>query len=1209
MKNIKFIVLAIITAFSTSIYAQTTKTYTFDDGVDLATDWTVNANVPSGGSGTCTIAAPSKFTAKDGNYLYFTFENKSGITITITSKASYSSISNIKFDAVANDNSKPNFTLNIVDDNGNVVKNIYSNYGTKDKFNTGGTNKWGVSNSAVSPATTGHIQLVLYASSSGKYAAIDNLEVTYSTAPVVSTDATLSGLTYNGTSVPNFSASQTTYEVELPAGTTAVPTVAATANESHATVAVTQANAIPGTASVLVTAEDGTTTKTYTINFSVASNIPKVLTATWPNIQGTAIIDNISTKKTITGQVKNGTGLTAITPTFTGNNINTWMPEGPQNFSNGEVEYIFSGNGPVEYYYVTITEAAPMSSDATLSSLTYGGTSVPNFSASTYVYNIELTAGIKTPPTISAVANDSKANMAITQAGSVPGSGTVLVTAEDGTQLTYTINYTVPVPQSGLTIHVPEIYEAKEVAGGYNTPLKVNNEREYEVYYAGRSSSSAMAIRTTPADKATGIENTNTATSSSCEARDGWLTAEASSVSNSASAGVAKDEFAAAADLYKMSGKSIIMHIKGYDQFSFYAADKNVELKDGAFKKNQRFQVYIDNNMEPETQCNTSATIRRYNLTTGEHVIEIKALSDGDSQFFGFSLRLAQEPRTKWLKGDDSTQVVMQTSAIKPITYVTKYNNIPGAETRLEWNGTIPSGIQLTKTEGTLTDTLTINGNANCSTGIYNYAVVAYYNGVETSRATGKIKVASDIQATSPELNVKVYQGEEMDQITFKYFALSADAVQLTWPNGQPTGINGNGNNGKYIIGGTPTVTGIFPFSITVTGAETTIQGSIEVKTLEYGDKAVLFLYKNSYTQDAVYNYIQNKHQWNLIARKQKEDGLRPTNQYANYKWILISEDADANNEEVIAIIKNGGANLPVLNLKGFTYSSDRLNWGEPNNGAVDSTSTKNKGCKLYIQQASHPIFKSMNLKNGDSIKILSDYATKGIMPVDVKLQGSLCLATGYTRSIDDYYGYGEMQTALHEVPAEMRGGHKYICLPLAQQVTLSPLGQNLIDGIISYLTSPNTSGIEIPLTQINRFAVGEHEAVINQTAKTITLTIPEDEYDQLEQAKPMVELADPSTHLTPSIEPYIDLRYAAYIPYTFVVTDYINRTAYSLTVETYNPHEDIEEVYEAGMWVNVYDIYGRKVATTNENVYTMELPQGMYIIVTESGKTIKIMR
>ena len=105
-----------------------------------------------------------------------------------------------------------------------------------------------------------------------------------------------------------------------------------------------------------------------------------------------------------------------------------------------------------------------------------------------------------------------------------------------------------------------------------------------------------------------------------------------------------------------------------------------------------------------------------------------------------------------------------------------------------------------------------------------------------------------------------------------------------------------------------------------------------------------------------------------------------------------------------------------------------------------------------------------------------------------------------------------------------------------------------------------------------------------------------------------MITLVDPRTHVLPVIEESMDLRFAAYIPRTFVVTDYINRRAYTFTV-AYEQKQGIEEVYEAGMWVNVFDIYGRKVATTNENIYSMELPQGMYIVVTESGQTIKIMR
>lgn len=63
------------------------------------------------------------------------------------------------------------------------------------------------------------------------------------------------------------------YDVVFKAGTTIVPTIHATANELYATVVITQATSVTGTATVVVTAQDGTTTKTYTVNFSVATSI------------------------------------------------------------------------------------------------------------------------------------------------------------------------------------------------------------------------------------------------------------------------------------------------------------------------------------------------------------------------------------------------------------------------------------------------------------------------------------------------------------------------------------------------------------------------------------------------------------------------------------------------------------------------------------------------------------------------------------------------------------------------------------------------------------------------------------------------------------------------------------------------------------------------------------------------------------------------
>lgn len=83
-------------------------------------------------------------------------------------------------------------------------------------------------------------------------------------------DATLSDLKYDGTTVPGFAANILTYDVELAHGTTTVPTVTYTTTDDAASAVVTPAASLPGTTTVDVTAEDGTTTQQYAINFTVA---------------------------------------------------------------------------------------------------------------------------------------------------------------------------------------------------------------------------------------------------------------------------------------------------------------------------------------------------------------------------------------------------------------------------------------------------------------------------------------------------------------------------------------------------------------------------------------------------------------------------------------------------------------------------------------------------------------------------------------------------------------------------------------------------------------------------------------------------------------------------------------------------------------------------------------------------------------------------
>jgi len=89
-------------------------------------------------------------------------------------------------------------------------------------------------------------------------------------------DATLSDLQVDGETVAGFLPSILNYEVELAAGTTEVPAVTATANDPEAEYVINDAQELPGTTSVIVTAEDGLTVLTYNVNFTLADAVPEI---------------------------------------------------------------------------------------------------------------------------------------------------------------------------------------------------------------------------------------------------------------------------------------------------------------------------------------------------------------------------------------------------------------------------------------------------------------------------------------------------------------------------------------------------------------------------------------------------------------------------------------------------------------------------------------------------------------------------------------------------------------------------------------------------------------------------------------------------------------------------------------------------------------------------------------------------------------------
>jgi sugar lactone lactonase YvrE len=262
----------------------------------------------------------------------------------------------------------------------------------------------------------------------------------------VSTDARLRDLKVNGATVSGFDPAKEQYQVVLPYGTTAVPTVSGTVFATgKANEAVTPASDLQGKTTIVVTAEDGTTKKTYEVSYSVALNPAKAITGFAfqglnPVVTGT--IDE--TAKTIALTVPSGTDVTQLVPTIVHTGVSISPNNGlVQNFSNPVLYAVTAEDGGMASY--TVSVSVGRSNDATLKDLTVNGTTVSGFDPAKEQYQVVLPYGTTEVPTVSGtVFATGKANAAVTPAASLPGTATVVVTAEDGmTKKTYEVSFSI----------------------------------------------------------------------------------------------------------------------------------------------------------------------------------------------------------------------------------------------------------------------------------------------------------------------------------------------------------------------------------------------------------------------------------------------------------------------------------------------------------------------------------------------------------------------------------------------------------------------------------------------------------------------------------------------------------------------------------------------------------------------------------------------
>ena len=314
--------------------------------------------------------------------------------------------------------------------------------------------------------------------------------VTVTRAAPPSTDATLKGLTLSGVDFGTFDSTTTSYTAQV-ANSVTQTTVTPTVNDSGASYVIklggiTDADGVialsvgSNVITVEVTAEDDSTSRTYTVTVTRAEPPSTDVTLSALTLSGIDFGTFTPGTTSYSGQAANTVSQTTVTPTVNDSGASYVIKLGGITDADGvialsvgsnviTIEVTAEDDSTARTYTVTVTRAAPPSTDATLKGLTLSGVDFGTFDSTTTSYTAQVANSV-TQTTGTPVVNDSGASYVIKLGGVTDADGviilavgsnviTVEVTAEDdATSRTYTVTVTRAAPPStdatlkGLTL-------------------------------------------------------------------------------------------------------------------------------------------------------------------------------------------------------------------------------------------------------------------------------------------------------------------------------------------------------------------------------------------------------------------------------------------------------------------------------------------------------------------------------------------------------------------------------------------------------------------------------------------------------------------------------------------------------------------------------------------------------------------------------------
>lgn len=252
-----------------------------------------------------------------------------------------------------------------------------------------------------------------------------------------SENATLSSILVNGTPISGFQPQLGSYNVALPYGTTAAPEVTVVKAEDKQTVTITQATSPTGKATINVTAADGKTKKTYTINFSIAQLADNTLKGI--KVNGEELADFVPSLTVYRVELPLSTTtmptVEAISAYPAGAQTITY--KAPDKIDGGtyQISVTTPGNQTAKVYKLNFVLTA--STNSKLKDLQMEGYDL-GFSPNKTTYYVTLPMGTTVMPKITYVKGDAGQTVDVKEGG-VDGTTVITVTAASGAQTKYNI--------------------------------------------------------------------------------------------------------------------------------------------------------------------------------------------------------------------------------------------------------------------------------------------------------------------------------------------------------------------------------------------------------------------------------------------------------------------------------------------------------------------------------------------------------------------------------------------------------------------------------------------------------------------------------------------------------------------------------------------------------------------------------------------------